>query len=155
MSAQPPSFHKTKLPGDVRFYDAPKRMLEFLWTGVFDRFPELKLAFIEVDCGWVPVVKEQVDNRYYRMASGMRLGMNGPPSEYFDRHCYYSFITDTFGIDNRHSVGLENMLWSSDYPHVGADWPNSRRTIEAAFAGVPKAEKDLILWGNAQRLYQL
>jgi predicted TIM-barrel fold metal-dependent hydrolase len=155
MSVDPPTVHKTKIPGDVRFYDAPKRMLEFLWAGVFDRFPSLRLGFIEVDCGWVPVLKEQIDNRYFRMAVANRLTLRRPPSEYFDEHCFYSFITDTFGIDNRHAVGLENMLWSSDYPHVGADWPNSRRTIEAAMAGVPKAERDLILWGNAARLYGL
>jgi predicted TIM-barrel fold metal-dependent hydrolase len=155
MSVDPPTVHKTKIPGDVRFYDAPKRMLEFLWAGVFDRFPALRLGFIEVDCGWVPVVKEQIDNRYYRMAVANRLTLRRAPSEYFDEHCFYSFITDTFGIDNRHAVGVENMLWSSDYPHVGADWPNSRRTIEAAMAGVPKAERELILWGNAVRLYGL
>lgn len=150
-----PTAHKTKLPGDVRFYDPPKRMLEFLWSGVFDRFPELRLAFIEVDCGWVPFFKEQTDNRYHRMSRAGRLDLAGPPSEYFDRHCFYSFITDTYAIRNRHAVGLENMLWSSDYPHVGSDWPNSWRTIDASFGGVPAAERDLILHGNVERLYGL
>jgi predicted TIM-barrel fold metal-dependent hydrolase len=47
------------------------------------------------------------------------------------------------------------MMWSSDYPHVGADWPNSWRTINADFSGVPEDERDLILAGNARRLYRL
>ncbi len=155
LSASAPTVHKTKLPGDVRFYDAPKRMLEFLWSGVFDRIPDLRLAFIEVDCGWVPFFKEQTDNRYHRMGPANRLDLKAPPSDYFDRHCFYSYITDTFAIDNRYAVGLENMLWSSDYPHVGSDWPNSWRTIEASFSGVPRSEKELILHGNAQSLYRL
>jgi predicted TIM-barrel fold metal-dependent hydrolase len=155
LSASPPTSHKTKLQGDFRFIDAPKRMLEFLWSGVFDRYPDLKLAFIEVDCGWVPLIKEQTDNRYYRLGTANRLSINGPPSEYFDRHCFYSFITDTFGIHNRYAVGVQNMLWSSDYPHVGADWPNSRRTIEAAFSGVPRNEKEMIVARNAMDLYRL
>jgi predicted TIM-barrel fold metal-dependent hydrolase len=45
------------------------------------------------------------------------------------------------------------MLWSSDYPHTGADWPNSWKTIEKHFAGVPEEEKHAILAGNALRLY--
>jgi len=45
------------------------------------------------------------------------------------------------------------MLWSSDYPHVSSDWPHSWRTIQTAFSGVPAADRDLILAGNAQQLY--
>ena len=155
LSSEAPTLHKMKLPGDVRFYDAPKRMLEMLWSGVFDRFPDLRVGFIEVDCGWVPLFKEQIDNRFYRMARANRLSLKASPSEYFDRHCFYSFITDTFAVRNRYAVGLENMLWSSDYPHVGSDWPNSWRTIDAAFSGVPRDERELILTGNARRLYGL
>jgi uncharacterized protein len=53
----------------------------------------------------------------------------------------------------RTRVGVGNIMWSSDYPHISADWPNSWRTIEAAFSGVPRAERDAILAGNAVALY--
>jgi len=49
---------------------------------------------------------------------------------------------------------VENILWSSDYPHISADWPYSWRTIQASMAGVPREERDLMLAGNAQRLYK-
>jgi uncharacterized protein len=153
LNANPPSLHKFKLAAEPRFNDAPKRMLEFIFTGVFDRFPELMVGFIEVDAGWVPFCKEQFDNRYHRTATAFHLEMDGPPSEYIDRHCFFTYISDTYAVDNRHAVGVENMLWSSDYPHVGSDWPHSWRTIDAAFSGVPADEKALILWGNAARLY--
>lgn len=148
-----PTRHKMKLPGDTRFYDAPKRMLELLWEGVFDRFPQLNVVFAEVDCGWVPFFKEQTDNRYHRMAAANRLSLKAPPSEYFDQHVFYTYITDTYAVRNRVAVGVENMLWSSDYPHTGGDWPHSWRTIEASFNGVAKEERELILAGNALRLY--
>ncbi|HVM63483.1 MAG TPA: amidohydrolase family protein, partial [Acidimicrobiales bacterium] len=61
--------------------------------------------------------------------------------------------TDHFAIRNRHSIGVERLMWSSDYPHSGSDWPNSVRVIHADFADVPGGERDLILAGNAQRLY--
>jgi len=59
-----------------------------------------------------------------------------------------TYITDHYGIRNRHDIGVERILWSSDYPHVGADWPNSWRTIGADFSGIERAERDLILSGK-------
>jgi predicted TIM-barrel fold metal-dependent hydrolase len=56
-------------------------------------------------------------------------------------------------VRNRHEVGVENMLWSRDYPHISADWPNSWRSIHATFSGVPSDERAQILAGNAARLY--
>ncbi|MFO0691179.1 MAG: amidohydrolase family protein [Myxococcota bacterium] len=148
-----PSAHRSKLPGFGRFYDAPNRMVQMLFSGMLDRFPTLPIVFAEVDCGWVPYVKEQIDNNYLRLAPAMGYQHALLPSEYFERHFHFSFISDATGIDNRQRIGVERMLWSSDYPHISADWPHSWRTIEAAFSGVPRAERDLILAGNAKRLY--
>ena len=148
-----PKAHKAKLPGYGRFHDAPNRMIELIFSGVFDRFPELEFVFAEVDCGWVPYVREQIDNNFHRLDPVSRFGLQRPPGEYIERHFHYGFMTDTFGIRNRHDVGVERILWSSDYPHISADWPNSWRTIQAAFSGVPAAERELILAGNARRLY--
>ena len=155
LSLNLPSAHRSWLPGYGRFFDAPNRMIEMIFAGTFDRFPELQVVFAETDCGWVPYVKEQIDNNYLRLAIANGYDLALLPSEYIERHFNFSYITDTFGIDNRHRIGVENILWSSDYPHISADWPNSWRTIEAAFSGVPRAERDLILAGNAVRLYKL
>ena len=65
----------------------------------------------------------------------------------------FTIITDTFALDNRDSIGVERLLWSSDYPHMGADWPHSWRTINHDYARIPRHERELILAGNAQRLY--
>jgi predicted TIM-barrel fold metal-dependent hydrolase len=148
-----PRPHKAKLPGYGRFFDAPNRLIEFIFNGVFDRFPTLDVAFAEVDFGWVPYVKEQIDNNYQRLNAVSRFGLQMLPSEYIERHFHFGYMTDAFGIRNRHDVGVERILWSNDYPHISADWPNSWRTIQATFSGVPTAERQLILAGNAQRLY--
>ena len=148
-----PAAHRARLPGYGRFYDAPERMIDMIFTGVFDRFPDLDVVFAEVDCGWVPYVREQIDNNYHRLDPVSRFGLRASPGEYIERHFHFGFMTDTFGIRNRDSIGVERMLWSSDYPHISADSPNSWRTIQAAFSGVPFAERDLILAGNTARLY--
>jgi predicted TIM-barrel fold metal-dependent hydrolase len=153
MSLSLPSAHRSKLPGFGRFYDAPNRMVQMIFSGMLDRFPELQIAIAEVDCGWVPYVKEQIDNNYLRLAPVNGYEHDLLPSEYIERHFHFGYISDAAGIDNRHRIGVERILWSSDYPHISADWPNSWRTIEAVFSGVPRAERDLILAGNAARLY--
>ncbi|MBP8234598.1 MAG: amidohydrolase [Rhizorhabdus sp.] len=149
-----PSPHKAKLPGYGRFFDAPNRCIEFIFNGVFDRFPNLKVAFAEVDFGWVPYVKEQIDNNYQRLEKVSNFGLKRLPSEYIDEHFYFGYMTDSFGLDNLSYMNPERVLWSTDYPHISADYPYSWRTIQASMAGVPGPTKAAILHGNAEKLYK-
>jgi predicted TIM-barrel fold metal-dependent hydrolase len=153
LAAGMPASHRAKLPGYGRFYDAPNRMIELVFSGLFDRYPALNVFFAEVDFGWLPYVKEQIDNNYQRLDPLSQFGLQMLPSEYIEKHFHFGFMTDTFGIQHRDYVGAERILWSNDYPHISADWPNSWRTIQAAFSGVPTDERQLILAGNAQRLF--
>ncbi len=148
-----PSAHKAKLPGYGRFFDAPNRMVEMVFAGVFDRFPRLNVFFAEVDFGWVPYAKEQIDNNYYRLEPTSKFGLKQPPRDYIERHFHFGYMTDAFGLQNRQHVGAERILWSSDYPHISSDWPYSWKTIQASLAGVPPDERALILHGNAERLF--
>jgi predicted TIM-barrel fold metal-dependent hydrolase len=148
-----PSAHRSPLPGYGRFFDAPNRIVQMIFAGVFDRVPGLQVVVAEVDCGWVPYFKEQIDNNYQRLDPVSDFTIRDLPSAYVERNVHFAFITDPFGIRNRHDVGVERMLWSSDYPHISADWPYSWRSIQASMSGVPHDERDLILAGNAARLY--
>ena len=148
-----PTAHKAKLPGYGRFFDAPNRMIEMVFAGVFDRIPDLDVVFAETDFGWVPYVREQIDNNYQRLEPTAHFGLQALPSEYIGRHFHFGYMTDTFGIRNRHDVGVERILWSSDYPHISADWPSSWRVIQSSMSGVPADERHAILAGNAARLY--
>jgi predicted TIM-barrel fold metal-dependent hydrolase len=140
--------------GYLRFRDVPGRMLQFLEGGVFDRVPNLNIVLAEVDAGWVPYVKEQVDNRVLRRELGSDMRGRRLPSSVIEEHFYYTYITDHFAVRNRSYVGVDRLMWSSDFPHGGSDWPGSVRVIHADFADVPSWERDLILAGNAQRLYR-
>jgi predicted TIM-barrel fold metal-dependent hydrolase len=140
--------------GDLRFLQAPAIMVQFLNGGVFDRVPDLPVVFVEVDAGWVPYVKEQMDNRFRRRATSRDARRQKLPSQVIEEHFSFTYITDHYAVRNRHAIGVERMMWSSDFPHSGADWPDSWRTIDADYADVPRAERDLILAGNAQRLYR-
>jgi len=150
-----PERKKAGARGELRHLDASLRVYEVVHSGMFDRFPRLDFVFAEVDCGWIPYVKEQFDNRFHRRPPADRVPIAHPPSHYFGRNIATTYVTDTFGIANRHAIGVDRMMWSSDYPHGGTDWPNSWKQIESDFAGVPAHEKQAILAGNAARIYKL
>lgn len=144
------------LPGTGHFYDAPIRMLQFIFSGVLDRFPNICVPFIEVDCGWIPYFEQQADDNFmrHRKASLRDSKLTRLPSEYMHEFFPAAFITDAFAVENRHHIGVERMLWSSDYPHITTDWPYSWKTINATFHDVPPEERHAILAGNAERIFK-
>jgi predicted TIM-barrel fold metal-dependent hydrolase len=75
------------------------------------------------------------------------------PSEYFRRQLYATFIDDPFGVKHRHDIGVENLLWSSDFPHSATFWPHSREKIAQDFYDVGEDDKRKILSHNTAKLY--
>ena len=124
----------------MHFYDAPARMLEFIFSGVLDRFPSLNVFLAEIDCGWLPYYAQQCDDNYLRHSkSELRdVHLARMPSEYMKERFPASFITDPYAVENRHAVGIERMLWSSDFPHITSDWPYSWKTVERDVHGRPR-----------------
>jgi predicted TIM-barrel fold metal-dependent hydrolase len=147
----PAMLNTLALPAAGRFTGATGHLIDLIFSGVFDRFPKLNLVFAEVDCGWLPYFKEQLDDGYYRYR--FRFDLKKLPSEYIEQHVHFTWVTDTFGVNNRHQIGVDKMLWSSDYPHGNSNYPNAWSATQASMAAVPLPEKQLMLVGNAQRLY--
>jgi predicted TIM-barrel fold metal-dependent hydrolase len=125
---------------------------QMLFTGVFERFPTLRVCWIETGVGWLPHFIESLDDRYWRNRSWGDLPIEEPPSFYWYRNNAATFITDRSGIALRHKVGVDNMMWSSDYPHHGNDWPYSRKVIDDTMGDVPADERARIVGGNAARI---
>jgi uncharacterized protein len=139
------------LPGSNRHTAITDHLLDLIFTGVLERFPDLQVAAVEVDCGWVPYWKEQIDDNFRRFQHLHDLPLF--PSEYLERQVHFVYVTDTYGVQNRHRIGVERVLWSTDYPHASSSWPNTWSAVQASMSGVPSEERQLILSGNAMRLY--
>ena len=105
---------------------------EMIFQGVFDRFPKLRMAAVETGVGWIPHFLEMTDDRYWRNRHHAGVKIKKVPSEYFRDNWLATFIVDRNGISVRHQVGIDNMSWSTDFPHHGNDWPYSRKTIDEA-----------------------
>ena len=130
-------------------------MSSLIFTGVFERFPDLHIAMIETGVGWLPHYLEQLDDKYWRNRSWGDIPISQPPSYYWRQNLSASFILDPIGIQVRDAVGVRNMMWSSDYPHHGNDWPYSRKVINDTMGHIAAEERDLIIGGNAIRIFDL
>jgi predicted TIM-barrel fold metal-dependent hydrolase len=126
-----------------------------IYSEMFDRFPSLKIVLAETGAGWIPHFLEHVDDHWWRnrVWTGSKLKML--PSHYFARNFLTTFIREPFAVLNRYSIGVDNMMWSNDYPHHRNDWPYSRRIIDESFLNVPADEKEKMICGNAAELYGL
>jgi predicted TIM-barrel fold metal-dependent hydrolase len=133
----------------------PVIIAETILSGLFDRFPRLRFISVEAGAGWVPFFLEQLDDRYFRNRRWAEVELAMLPSAYFRRNWLVTFVQDFYGVRNRHAVGVENMMWSTDYPHHICDWPYSRKVACAMFAGVPEDERHRICAGNVAALYKL
>ena len=125
----------------------------WILTGTLERFPGLQIVFVEPGLYWIPGFLESLD----RKADGRYTlpGVTMKPSDVFRRNMALTFMDDTVGLSMRHQIGVENILWSTDFPHPATTWPNSVETVERQFADVPDAERALITAGNARRIYGL
>jgi predicted TIM-barrel fold metal-dependent hydrolase len=127
--------------------------VQMVMDGVFERFPRLRMYFAETQVGWIPNFFDQLDDQYSRIIpwTAPLLGMkklDRLPSEYVREHCWWGFIRNPVGVRLRHEIGVDRMMWSSDFPHAETDWPESQQVIEEMFAGVPDDERYRILAGN-------
>ncbi|MDG2305810.1 MAG: amidohydrolase family protein [Candidatus Binatia bacterium] len=128
---------------------------ELIFQGVFDRFPKLRMAGVETGIGWIPHFLEMTDDRYWRNRHWAEVKLKKVPSDYFRDHWLCTFIIDRSGIAARHQVGIDNIAWSTDFPHHGNDWPYSRKTIDEMLFEVPAEERDKIICTNAAKFWGL
>ncbi len=125
--------------------------------GVCHRFPKLKWATIEGDAGWVPWALGALDHSYEKHHFWLRENdvMDMKPSEYFRRQGHVNIMDDRPAILLREEIGVENLMFGTDYPHHEGTFPHTQEVIERTFEGVPENEVRMIVGENAARLYGL
>jgi predicted TIM-barrel fold metal-dependent hydrolase len=136
----------------VEFVDITSHLI---LGGVLDRHPNLRFGCIESGIGWVPFFLEQTEDNWSRHRFWANSMLSMRPSDFWNRQCFVTFQIDHFGMANRDAVGIDTIMWSSDYPHSGAEWPDSQRIIDDHFRGVSADDTRKILCDNAARLYGL
>jgi predicted TIM-barrel fold metal-dependent hydrolase len=134
---------------------APTQIIpQLIFSGVTERFPALKCVFAEAGLGGVNYLLATCDHEWETRHLWTE-GLKSRPSEILRRQMYMNFWFEAEGIKLRHEIGVDNIMWEADFPHVAAYYPNSWDAIERVLEGVPPDERRKLLYENALRVYQI
>jgi predicted TIM-barrel fold metal-dependent hydrolase len=125
-------------------------------SGIFERFPKLRVATIEADAGWVPWMMQKMDEAYLKHHFWVRPKMKELPSQYYRSNCFASFGEDLAAIALIDTFNLEdNFMWANDYPHHEGSWPHSAEAIERTLGErVSERARAKLLGLNAARAFR-
>jgi predicted TIM-barrel fold metal-dependent hydrolase len=128
----------------------------FIFGGVFQRHPKLKIVCVEADAGWVPHYMYRMDHAYKRHRTWMKCDeLDKLPSEYFKEHVYLTFQDDYVAFKTADMCNYRRLMWANDFPHSDSTWPWSQDVLKEQTAGLSQEEKDAILHDNVAELYHL
>jgi predicted TIM-barrel fold metal-dependent hydrolase len=127
--------------------------VDLLLSPVFHKFPRLRVALSEGGIGWMPYVLERVDYTWERHRFYTGVNPDVRPSDLFRDHIFGCFIADNAGIEVRHLIGVDNIMFEGDYPHSDSNFPASRQKLTDVLSEVPEAEARQIGEDNARRVF--
>jgi uncharacterized protein len=126
---------------------------DLIMSGVCERFPEIRFVPTEFETGWIAHFLQRMDWRQFRRGDRTSLPMQF--SEYWQRNFRTTFEDDEIGIRTRDIIGVNTLMWASDYPHGDSVWPNSQAVLDRIMAGCSEDECYLMTAKTVVDLYGL
>jgi predicted TIM-barrel fold metal-dependent hydrolase len=133
-----------------------RQLTSIIFEGIPERFPRLRLAFLEAGCGWVPYWMERMDDEYAKRGAAEAPALKKKPSEYVrGGTLYFSCEADEWLLPQAlRLIGENQVVYASDFPHWDHDYPESAEEIRKR-GDLTDPQKRKILADNARRLYRL
>jgi predicted TIM-barrel fold metal-dependent hydrolase len=136
--------------------------VDWLMSGTFDRFADLKVILSEGGAGWIPYIIERADKAFLdpRIKPNAAIGQTAkggdtPPSVLFAEHMYVCLVDEHFALRSLGDIPVDNLVWEGDYPHGDGLWPHNREYLDKVLADVPDADAVKIAGGTLRGLFQL
>jgi predicted TIM-barrel fold metal-dependent hydrolase len=131
-------------------------MIDWLFSGKLAQFPNLNLLYAECQIGWIPYFVERADDTWetHQWAQGEARSAE-PPSTYYHRQIHSCFFKDTVGVELLDKVGVDNVMFETDYPHQDGTFPESRQIAERLFGHLDPEQIHKLARGNAIDLFGL
>jgi len=143
----------------LTFQNAMGSMVDWIISGTFARFPDLRIAYSEGQVGWVPYVLERADKLWEERVNDASFGSDLPlpPSHYVPGHIWFCVFDDEVGLRNRDTIGMRQITYEVDYPHADSTFPHTLATVTKIVekAGLDADETYRFVRGNAIELYHL
>ena len=132
-------------------------MVDWLMSGHFTTFPDLKIAYSEGQIGWIPYILERANTVWEenRGWGGIADKVLEPPSELFKKHVYGCFFDDPHGLTCLDEIGVDNVTYESDYPHSDSTWPNTVDVARKQMAHLPDDVVYKLVRGNAIKMLHI
>jgi predicted TIM-barrel fold metal-dependent hydrolase len=130
-----------------------KILTALMGRAVFERYPKLRVVFGESGIGWIPYVLDRMDFEYEDQYKDLPLKLK--PSEYWRRQCKATFQYDRVGTKLIEEMGVETLMWGSDFPHPDGVWPESEKYIKDQFSHLPAEITYKMTCENAGKFYGL
>lgn len=143
-------------------------MLSWIFSGMFQKYPNLKIALSEGEAGWVPYFLERaeqvLDKQRHWVKKGQTFGNHAAAGaidldtlnvrQTFRDHIFTCVIEDHHAVNNLDEIGEDNVMCETDYPHSDSTWPDCIGTAQRLIKALPEATQYKLLRGNAERLYR-
>lgn len=145
------------VPGVLFFAYAITAAVDWLYTGVCTRYPDLKICLSEGGIGWVAGLLDRLDHMlsYHEMYGTWKaFGETLTPSEVLKRNFWFCAVEDQSSFIQHERIGSDNIMVEADYPHCDSTWPHTQATIGEQISGLPDEIVQKVTWENASRLYQ-
>jgi predicted TIM-barrel fold metal-dependent hydrolase len=129
--------------------------VDWLYSRIPVRFPDIRICLSEGGIGWVPALLDRLDHmlRYHEMY-GTWSGIELTPAEVMQRNFWYCAVEDPSAFAMRERIGVDKILLEADYPHCDSTWPDTQAVIEREIGGLPPDDIRRITWANASHLYR-
>jgi predicted TIM-barrel fold metal-dependent hydrolase len=131
--------------------------VDWVWAGIPGRYPDLKIALSEGGIGWVPMAIDRLDYVTEHSAGSAAVEawpFDLTPSELLRRNFWFCMLDDPSTLDQRHLIGVDHIMFETDYPHADSTWPGSQDLLRKRLGDLPFEEASMIAGGNAARLYR-
>jgi uncharacterized protein len=126
-------------------------LMSLVFAGVLERHPAMRVVIGESGIGWIPYVLDRMDLEWEDQFKDLSLTMR--PSDYWRRQGRATYQTDRIGIKLLEDLGVETVMWGSDFPHPDGVWPDSREYVQRELGHLPAEVRRRIVCRNAAELY--
>ena len=141
----------------LSFNQGMASMADWIFSGILPRHPNLKLAYSEAQMGWIPYALERAKSVWeqFRGWAFDPAVISEEPAFYFRRQIYACFFRDDFGLKNLEDIGVDNVVFETDYPHSDSTWPDTERFVREMTADLDDETLYKIIRGNAIKMLSL
>jgi predicted TIM-barrel fold metal-dependent hydrolase len=136
-------------------FEIEEALFDLIFSGVLERFPELKIISVENEYSWLAPMLVRMDKGYERFRREFPISLTMRPSEYVHRQVRVTFFNDAIGPLTLPFLGTDLLMWSSDYPHQNSTWPKSREVIARDLGSLPAADREKLISRNVAELHKL